>query len=366
MKIAFLAGANSIHSVRWITFFVDRGHEVIWLSFAPPMPEAEELAKKITFYEIAPSPLADINGRFAIRYLPVAVKRIKEIFEKEKPNILHIHSAGTYGFAAALANFHPNVLTPWGTDILLGGLIKKLVLMFIVNRTNTYICDGENTFKRLIGLGANRGKIHLIRFGIDVEKFKSKEVKSSIGSLTSKKLKVISLRSLIPIYDVETLIKAAAIVVKETSDIEIVIVGDGNQKDYLKALAAKLITYDAIHFVGRVNNEDLPELLRRADIYVSTALSDSGLASSTAEAMATGLPVVVTNTGDNKKWVENEFVIPIKSPETLAKKLAILIKNPDLRNKQGIRNRQIIEKKNNYVVEMKNVEKLYEETIMSN
>jgi len=172
MKIAYLAGANSIHSVRWIKFFVSRGHEIIWISFAPSIPEAENLVKKVKFYEITPSPLADINGRFAIRYLPQAVKQIKGILRAERPDLLHVHSAGTYGLAAALANFHPAVLTPWGSDILLGGLIRKFSVMFIVDRADTYTCDGENTFQKLIGLGADREKIHLIRFGTDVEKFR--------------------------------------------------------------------------------------------------------------------------------------------------------------------------------------------------
>ncbi|HXF44198.1 MAG TPA: glycosyltransferase family 4 protein [Candidatus Paceibacterota bacterium] len=368
MKIAFLAGANSIHSVRWVKFFADRGHQIVWISFAPPIPEATDSVEKVKFYEIKPSPLSDINGLFAIRYLPSAVKQIKKILQAEKPDVLHVHSAGTYGLAGALADFHPMILTPWGSDILLGGLIRKFALMFVVDRADTYTCDGENTFQKLIGLGAEREKIHFIRFGTDVDKFRpsqSKEVELPQGSSTSKKLKVISLRSLISIYDIETLIKAAAIVVKETPNVEFVIAGDGNQKEYLLDLTAKLnlTMLNLVRFVGRVNNEELPALLQAADIYVSTALSDSGLSASTAEAMATGLPVVVTDTGDNKDWVDNNFVIPVKSPEMLAQKLITLINDEKLRAAQGARNRQIIEDKNNYQIEMEKVEKVYENLV---
>ncbi len=383
MKIAYLAGANSIHSVRWIKFFADRGHDVVWISLAPPIPEAESLLRRtsdvpnidvnvrtsdvpklpLRFYEITPSPLTDVNGLFALRYLPKAVRQIKEILRKENPDILHTHSAGTYGLAAALANFHPAVLTPWGSDILLAGFIKKLVLMFVINRADAYTCDGKNTFERLIGVGADREKIHLIRFGTDVEKFKPENRKQKLEN----RIRIISLRSLVPIYDVETLIKAAAIVVKSVPNIEFIIAGDGDQRKYLENLAQtlNLMSHGLIRFVGRVDNEELPELLRQANIYVSTALSDSGLSASTAEAMATGLPVVVTDTGDNKDWVDNEFVIPVKSPEKLAEKIIALIKNEDSRKKQGVRNRQIIEEKNNYYIEMEKVERLYEKIIKS-
>lgn len=361
MHIGFLAAANSIHGIRWVRFFAERGHKITWISLAPPTDEAKELIKNVTFYEITPSPLTDVNGGFALRFLPSAVKKIKEVLRKESPDVLHIHSAGTYGLTAALANFHPSVLTPWGSDILLGGFIRKLVLMFIVDRADVYTCDGENTFERLIGLGADREKIHLIRFGTDVEKF----CPGSSGKNQTSKVKIISLRSLIPIYDVETLVKAATIVAKETPNVEFVIVGDGDQREYLQNLAQtlNLTTSHVVRFVGRVNNKDLPALLQSADIYVSTALSDSGLSASTAEAMATGLPVVVTDTGDNKDWADNEFVIPVKSPEALAQKLVTLIKDGKLRAAQGARNRQIIEEKNNYYVEMEKVGKLYEEVI---
>ncbi len=362
MKIAFLAGANSIHSVRWVKFFTDKGHEIVWLSFAPPIPEAKELVKRTKFYEITPSPLTDINGLFAPRYLPSAVKQIKDILQKEKPDLLHVHSAGTYGFTAALANFHPTVLTPWGSDILLGSFVRKLVLIFIVDRADVYTCDGENTFERLIGLGADREKIHLIRFGTDVEKFRpGSSVKSQM-----LKVKVVSLRNLEPIYNIETLIRAAAIVIKSAPNTKFVLAGGGTEREFLENLSKELNIQKNVQFLGQVNNEKLPVLLQSANVYVSTALSDSGLSASTAEAMASSLPVVATDTGDSKDWIDNEFIIPVKSPEALAEKITTLIDNVDLRKKQGIRNRQIIKEKNNYYTEMEKTEKIYEEIIKKN
>jgi len=114
LKILFLAASNSIHSVRWIKYFYEKGHEIIWVSLAPPIDEAKELISSakiqtssnnpnIKYYEIKPSPLSDINGSFAIRYLPSAVYQLKKIIQKEKPDLMHIHSAGTYGLVGALS-----------------------------------------------------------------------------------------------------------------------------------------------------------------------------------------------------------------------------------------------------------------------
>ena len=360
MKIAYLAGANSIHSVRWIEFFVEKGHEIIWISFAPPAPEAKELVKKTKFHEITPSLLSDINGPFAIRHLSGTVKKVKEILDREKPDLLHVHSAGTYGLVAALAGFHPTILTPWGSDILLGGFIRKLLLIFIVGRTDIFTCDGENTFERLIGLGAERDKISLVRFGTDIEKFRP-EPKTN-----QSKIKIISLRTLLPVYDIESLIRAAAIVTKSAPNAEFIIAGGGDDRERLEKLTKDLDIEKIVGFVGRVENQELPKFLQSADIYVSTSLSDSGLASSTAEAMATELPVVVTESGDNKEWIDppaGGFVVAVKSPEQLAERIITLIKDAGMRKTQGARNRKIIEEKNNYRVEMEKIEKVYENLV---
>jgi len=365
MRVAFLAGANSIHAVRWIKYFAERGHEIIWISLAPPIDEAQGLTKRVIFYELKPSPLSDINGPFAIRYLPFAVGQLKKILKSNAPNLIHVHSAGTYGLVGTLANFHPLVLTPWGTDILLTSALKKPLVKFIVKNADAYTCDGENTSKKLVELGAGKNKIHLIRFGTDVEKFRP--LAENRKQKIENRIRIISLRSLEPVYDIETLIKAAAIVVKQFTKVEFILAGGGSQKEYLQKLAENLnlMRFNLIRFVGKVNNEELPSLLQTADIYVSTALSDSGLSSSTAEAMATALPVIVTDSGDNREWVDSEFVIPVKSPEVLAEKIITLIKNKNLAQKTGEKNREKIESENNYYIEMTKVEKLYEKVIAS-
>ena len=360
MRICFLAAANSIHSVRWIKYFYEKGHEMFWISLAPPISEAKDLIGKIRYFEITPSPLADINGKKSILYLLPAALKIKKILKDLKPDILHIHSAGTYGLVGALTNFKPVVLTPWGSDILLTSFFKKPLLKFILKRATLFTCDGENTKQTLINFGVKPEKIKIIRFGTDVEKFKPNYKLQT----TNYKLKIISLRNLEPIYDIETLIKAAAIVIKNTPEVKFIIAGDGSQREYLISMAKNLdLSPQYMEFIGRYHNENLPKMLNEVDIYVSTSLSDSGLSASTAEAMASGLPVVVSDSGDNKKWIkdfENGFVVPIKNPEILAEKIIYLIKNEDERRKMGKNNRKLIEEENNYYKEMEKMERLYE------
>jgi glycosyltransferase involved in cell wall biosynthesis len=99
-----------------------------------------------------------------------------------------------------------------------------------------------------------------------------------------------------------------------------------------------------------------------SDVYVSTSLSDAGISASTAEAMACGLPVVVTDTGENEKWVDNGkngFVVSVKQPEILAKKIIYLLKNKEAGKKMGENARKVIEERNDYYREMGEMEEIY-------
>ena len=238
----------------------------------------------------------------------------------------------------------------------------------MLKKADLITCDAEHIKEPLTELGAGSQKIRLIYFGVDTQKFNQKQRDEKLlnGLGISGLPIIISLRSFKPIYDIESLIVSIPMVLKEFPEAKFVIAGEGSQKVKLKELAKSLGALDSVKFVGGIPNDELPRYLASADIYVSTSLSDAGLAASTAEAMACGLPVIITDFGDNKKWVEdgiNGFIIPLKDPKSLAEKIIYLLKNEDVRKEFGKRNRKIIEERNNYYKEMKKMENIYEQLI---
>lgn len=357
MKICFIASANSIHSFKWIKYFKERGHEICWISIEKN--EFSEL-ENIKFYLLKNFKIKILNVIFNINSL-------KKIIKKFEPDILHAHYAGVNGLLAALSGFHPFILTAWGSDILIAGKskMKKPLIKFALNRADLITCDAEHMEKAIIKLGVNSSKIKIIYFGIDTKKFSpGPKDENLIQKLNIQNCPtIISLRSLEPIYDLETLIKAIPLVLKEFPEAKFIVAGRGSEEEKLKSLAKNLKILESIRFVGWIPNEVLHQYLNSSDIYVSTSLSDAGISSSTAEAMACGLPVVITNTGENEKWVkdgENGYLITIKNPELLANKITTLIKDKDLRREFGRKSRELIEEKNNYLKEMAKMEKLYE------
>jgi len=217
-------------------------------------------------------------------------------------------------------------------------------------------------------LGTEPSKIKLVYFGTDTNKFKpaqkNKRLQEKMGIVDSPT--VISLRSLEPIYDIESLIQSIPLILKEIPETKFIIAGVGSQEVKLKEQAESLGIYQSVKFTGQILNDKLPEYLNSVDLYVSTSLSDAGLSAATAEAMACGLAVVITEFGDNRKWVkdgENGFIVPLKEPKTLAEKIIYLLKNEDVRIEFGRRNREIILERNDYYKEMDKMEKIYKEML---
>lgn len=359
MKICFFAGANSVHSHRWVRYFVTKKNEVHWISL---MPSIEPL-QNVQFYNIGPLSTNPLK-------ILIQTIKFKKLIKKINPDILHIHSVGTYGLIGILSNFHPVIVTAWGSDVLLGrkSIIKRPLVRYVLKKADSITCDADHMIEVMADLGITKEKMKLVYFGVEPDKFKpaskNKELlkKWNVNNSPS----VISLRNLEPIYDIETLIKSVPLILKNFPEVKIIIAGAGSQENYLKELSQSLGVQNSIRFIGRYSHDELPIYLNSIDVYVSTSLSDAGIAASTAEAMACGLPVVITNSGENDKWVcdsYNGYIVPVRNPKILSEKIVYLLKNPDLRKKLGENNRKTIEDKNNYYKEMEKMEHFYRSLI---
>jgi glycosyltransferase involved in cell wall biosynthesis len=298
MKICYLAGANSIHSYRWIKFFVEAGHEIAWVSLAPSIFKP---LHGIYYYEIewAIGPLNLIR----------AVAKIRRVISEFKPDVLHVHSVGTYGLMGLLSGFKNIIATPWGSDIILGKAspMKRLIISRILNKATMITCDAIHMRDEVVRFGVPMERIQIINFGIDTDRFSPGPPDEAFRSDNDLKegLIVISLRNLESIYDVSTLIKAVPKVLQRHPDTRFIIVGKGSLQMELQSLAHNLGIDYAVKFLGYIPNDQLVHVLRSVDVYVSTSLSDAGIAASTAEAMACGLPVIVTDSGENARWLSD-------------------------------------------------------------
>lgn len=89
---------------------------------------------------------------------------------------------------------------------------------------------------------------------------------------------------------VDVLLKSWFELLKEDKKFKLLILGDGPQKEELKALAKKLNILNNVLFLGKITHEDLPAYYFLCDFYITASLSEVH-SISTLEAMASGLPV---------------------------------------------------------------------------
>lgn len=359
MKICFFAPGRSVHSYRWIEYFSKKGHQIHWFSLEPFEQGIKIENISFYYYPVKKSPL-----KFLHLFL-VALK-IKKMLKIIKPNVLHVHSVAAYGFLELISGFHPCVATAWGSDVLMAQkcCLRKYLARRILKTFDFITTDALHMIKAMIKLGADKNKMKIIYFGVDTEKFspraKNIDLVKSLG--IEDKPVIISLRTLRPVYNIETLIKSVVLVCKVFPQAQFVIAGTGPEEKKLKDLAHSLSISSNIKFVGNISIELIPDYLNSSDLYVSTSLSDAGIAASTAEAMASAVPVIVTNSGENVRWVEDGkmgFVIPIKSPEILAEKIIYLLENEQARKDMGLKARALIEEKNCYDKEMAKMQDVY-------
>ncbi|MBI4250710.1 glycosyltransferase [Candidatus Uhrbacteria bacterium] len=365
MTILFFANADSVHSHRWIRYFAEHVPECIvhWVSLTPSIDSWFHHRDTVVFYELKkPSwgfPTLSILWYFF---------RLKKLVTLVKPDIVHAHYAGLNGFVASLLGFHPYILTAWGSDVLMAGkhIIKRYLVAHALRSADLITCDAEHMKRAILSFGIPESRIHIIQFGIDTKRFSpgfcSRETREKL-QIPEGYQAVISMRNFDPIYDIETFIRSIPVVLEKFPKTVFLIGGRGPQKEYLSALASELRIEHAIRFLGFIPNAELPQYLRCASLYVSTSLSDAGIASSTAEAMACGTPVIVTDSGENSAWIregEDGCIIPTRSPKALADKILLLLNDAVLRDRFARNGRRKIIERNDYWTEMNTMGRLYQ------
>ena len=355
MKICFFAASNSIHSYRWVKYFADRGHAVTWVSLCNTIFDPIEGVK---YHEITTS--KNLISIFR------SVVFLRKILNSEKPDILHVHYLGVYGLIALLSGFRTIVSTPWGSDILINkkNFVFRILIRAFLKRAKLITCDAQHMKDQILEFGVSKNRIEIINFGIDTEQFspKPKNFKLTKKMKIKNGFTIISMRNFEPVYDLRTLILAMPEVLSHYPEVNFLLIGKGSQEKELKDLVRALKIESSVFFLGFVSNEDLPRFLNSSDIYISTSLSDAGIAASTAEAMACGVPVIVTDTGENREWIKNGetgFLVPPSDPLKLAQVIQNMILKPKEIKKVGLAGRKIISEHNDYKTEMAKVEKLY-------
>ncbi|WP_139903795.1 glycosyltransferase [Clostridium thermarum] len=357
MKICYLADINSVHTKKWCNYFKKLGHEIHVISLNEGhLDGAEVHCLKV---DKAKTKASGVLGKF--EYI-LRFKEVRRLVKEIKPDILHAHYASSYGLLGALADYHPYILSLWGSDVYdfpRKGYIFKKMLQYNLKAADIIMSTSKAMAKEARKYLDT--EMLITPFGVDINKYQPMWNKNTV----EQKIIIGTVKALEEVYGIETLIRAFAHLYKSNKNIALEIAGEGSQRDYLLKLCKDLKIDQAVTIFGRLPEEEVVKAFNRFHIAVFPSLRESfGVAA--VEAQACGTPVVVSDAdGLLEVTVENKtgLVVRERSPEAYAEAINKLILDEALRKSMGQCARVHVE--NNFDIEnnFSKVKDIYENLI---
>ncbi|MFH1782170.1 MAG: glycosyltransferase family 4 protein [Candidatus Omnitrophota bacterium] len=336
------------------------GHKVYLLT------GAAEGAKVIDNYRgvfIQRTPIMDLNW-LNKRGLNGLLPEIEDIFgkfiAKVKPDIIHCHNMHYFSKphiktleGLARKNKIPLVLTThnvWDDNLFLD-LTRNI-------KWNHIVAVSHFIKKELIGVGCPHRKVTVVHHGIDEYKYnpdiKFESIYRQYPMLRGKKVIFHPARMGLA-KGCDVTIKSLRIIKERFPDIILILAGTKNIIDWGQT-QQKDIAYmvDLVDFFKMRDNvlidafdlEDMPKLYAASDVCVYPSSSCEPFGLTMLEALASGKPMVVTETGGMPEIIKdgiNGFVVPIKDFEALASRIIQLLANKEIRDRFGYTGRQMVE-----------------------
>lgn len=286
------------------------------------------------------------QGRWDI--LPF-LNRLVGLLRKESPVVIHSYLGVPNILAAVLKPLLPGTRIVWGVrasnvDLSRYDWLSRLVYILerrLARFADRIIANSDAGKCHAVANGFPECKMVVIPNGIDTEYFRfdpegRRQVRLEWGVGEEEILVGIAAR-LDPMKDHPVFLQASSHIAREHRDVRFVCVG-GGPADYAEALkqhAAALGLTDQLIWVGARDN--MSAVYSALDIVASSSAYGEGFSNTIAEAMACGVPCVVTDVGDSALIVgDTGNVVPAGDHRALAAAIQRLVNlTPEKRREMG-------------------------------
>ena len=317
MRILFLGEASSVYTRVWAEHFAAAfGHEVHLGSLQDP----GTALRGVTFH-----PLGRRMARLG--YL-AAIPAARALGRTLKPDLTVAYRVTSYGVLAAGAGLHPLVMAAQGQYIAWPphSIMKRLLARYALARADLVTSWGAHMTRNIARLGCDISKVRTLAYGIDVDHF----CPDPDRPRPNQPPRLLSTRAMRHDYNLEQILRALAEVARAFPHVVWTAVGEGPERGRLAVLAERLGIRANVELPGRVSFARLVELLRAADVYVSTVPTD-GVSASLLEAMACGAWPVVTDNEANRLWIRPGVtgdLVPVHDANAAARAIAGALSDP--------------------------------------
>ncbi|PKG50424.1 MULTISPECIES: N-acetyl-alpha-D-glucosaminyl L-malate synthase BshA [Olleya] len=277
-----------------------RGHEIHFITYNQPV-RLELLGNNVHFHEV------NVPEYPLFHYQPYELALSSKLVDMVKLHgieVLHVHYAIPHAYAAYMAQkmlredniYVPIVTTLHGTDITLVGShpFYKPAVTFSINKSDAVTAVSQSLKDDTLRLFDIKNDIHVVTNFIDITKFSNGFTDCQRGMMANEDEKIIThisnMREVKRIPDVINIFNK----IQKKIPAKLMMVGEGPEREPAERLCEQLGIMDKVVFFG--NSNEIDRILCFSDLFLLPSKTESfGL--SALEAMASGVPVISSNTG---------------------------------------------------------------------
>jgi len=339
MKILYFSRNYTPHDYRFLSSLSKTEHEIFYLKLEANQRQTEDRSVPENVQQIL---WAGGQREFRWRDLPRLTFDLRRLIKEIKPDLIHAGPIQTCAFIATLSGFRPILAMSWGYDLVQDAdksAWMRWVTRYTLKRSAFFTSDANVSRDKAVAFGMNPEKTAIFPWGTDIEHFvpKKEAREKKKPASTNRKSKIENPKSVTlfcsrtweSIYGVDVLAKAFVKVASMNPDVNLLLLGGGSQGQHIRQILMKGGVLDRVQFGGQVGQRDLPRWYHMADIYISPSHVD-GTSVTLLEALASGLPCLVSDIPGNKDWIEddvNGWTFRDGDVDDLAEKILNAIKN---------------------------------------
>ncbi|OGN89032.1 MAG: hypothetical protein A2158_08100 [Chloroflexi bacterium RBG_13_46_14] len=263
-------------------------------------------------------------------------------------DVIHCHF-GTVGWLFLLLKhiLPVNYVTSfYGVDLFYFGKRGKQAYRRMFNASDKIIANSNFTRKELLDLGCLEDRIVVIPVGLRLEKYPFRPRTLAPGNT----INLLTVARLVEVKGLEYSIRAVAKLAKRYH-LQYKIVGEGELRPTLESLVFQLGLSDTVSLLGEISREEVAGLMNKTHLFIlpSITTKDEGQETgggSLREAMASGIPVVASNSGGIQESVTDGisgYLVPERDADAIAERLEFLFNHPDIWSEMGRAGNRFVE-----------------------
>jgi glycosyltransferase involved in cell wall biosynthesis len=272
------------------------------------------------------------------------VRHLIATMRAERPDVVHFFLPEAYLLGGLCSLFTPKCVRLMSRRSLnlyqrKWSLVRPIE-QFLHARMDGVLANSQAVLRELRAEGVGEQRSGIIYNGVQIPRRVNSSTKNAVRErlgLAPEVVVFVMVANLIPYKGHRDLLAAFSIACPEFKQPwALLLVGaDNGIGDELRTCATHYGLTDHIHWLGQQDNVD--EFLTAADIALLTS-HEEGFSNAILEAMAAGLPMIVTAVGGNAEAVidgETGLIVPPSAPKALAAAIVGLALNPELRRLMG-------------------------------